>query len=157
VQQEVGTGTPWAGYGAAVWCFVFAAMSAYWAGGGTAGAGTLGDIVTGIAREPVFLALLWVVAAVKAAGGVFALALAHGRGPRWLLLAGGFGGGALLLAYGVANLGARLVMAVGLIDTPDSMHTPAGRWHLLFWDPWWLLGGALFWAAGLRYRRLAGG
>lgn len=32
----------WAGYAASVWAFVFAAISFYWAVGGTAGGSTIG-------------------------------------------------------------------------------------------------------------------
>ncbi len=47
-------------YMAAAWAFVFAAMSFYWAAGGTAGASTLGETITraGREREPLFVAIL---------------------------------------------------------------------------------------------------
>jgi hypothetical protein len=49
-----------------------------------------------------------------------------------------------MLLYGAANLGVRAVMAVGLIPTAASMHSPAATWQLVLWDLWWLLGGVLF-------------
>jgi hypothetical protein len=43
-----------------------------------------------------------------------------------------------------ANLAVRAVMALGLLAMPESMHSDAARWHLVLWDPWWVLGGVLF-------------
>jgi len=62
-----------------------------------------------------------------------------------------------MLLYGGANLAVRAVMAVGLLATPESMHSDAARWHLVLWDPWWVLGGVLFviaaWTCGRARRR----
>jgi hypothetical protein len=146
-------------YMAAAWAFVFAAMSFYWAAGGTAGASTLGETITraGREREPLFVAILWGTGALKAIAGVGPLALARpwgGRIPRWISLVATWSAGVLFALYGGANLAVRGLMAAGAIETPASMHSTAARWHLLLWDPWWLLGGVLFivaaWQAGRR-------
>lgn len=142
----------WFAYAACAWAFAFAAMSFYWAAGGTAGADTLGPAVTdpALARDPGFVALLWGTGALKLAGGLMALALVQRWGrimPRWLLLTATWGGGLFMLVYAGLNLGVRGLMAVGVLRTPDSMRTAAAQWHLLLWDPWWLLGGILFVAA----------
>lgn len=150
--------TTWAAYAAAAWAFVFAAMSFYWAAGGTAGGSTLGESMTKLARErePWFVAVLWVTGALKAVAGVVALALVQPWGqrfPRWLRLVAAWGVGAILVLYGGANLAARGLMEVGLIEKPASVDSAAARWHLLLWDPWWLLGGLLFVAAAWSYQR----
>jgi hypothetical protein len=146
-----------AAYAASAWAFAFAALSGYWAAGGTALADTLGASVTGpaLAREPGFVALLWGVAAAKALLGLLALALAsrsHLFVPRWLLLVAAWGAGAFMVLYAGANLAVRGLMAAGVMPTPEAMHSAAARWHLFLWDPWWLLGGLLFvataWFAG---------
>lgn len=139
-------------YAACGWALVFAAMSFYWAAGGIAGANTLGADITGpaLARDPVFVALLWGTGAMKVAGGLMALALAQPWDrllPRWLPLTTTWIGGVFMLVYAGANLAVRGLMAIGVLSTPVSMRTPAAQWHLLLWDPWWLLGGLLFIAA----------
>ena len=50
----------WAGYAACAWTFVFAAISFYWAAGGTAGLDTIGDGLEelGRARDPGVVALV---------------------------------------------------------------------------------------------------
>ncbi len=45
-------------------------------------------------------------------------------------------------------------MVTGLRDTPEVLGEQAARWHLLLWDPVWLLGGVLFLAAALHHRRV---
>ncbi len=151
----------WAAYAAAAWAFVFAAMSFYWAAGGTAGADTIGTTITdpALARDPGFVAILWGTGALKALGGLLALALIRPWGrviPRWMLLAAAWIGGVFMVLYAGANLAVRGLMALGVIATPESMRSAAAQWHLLLWDPWWLLGGALFvaaaWSAGRRFR-----
>jgi Protein of unknown function (DUF3995) len=142
----------WAAYAAAAWALVFAAMSFYWAAGGSLGSSTMSDTIVQAARarEPQFVALLWTTGALKAIAGLLALALVRPSGrllPRWIALTGTWVAGVGMLLYGGANLAVRAVMAVGLLATPGSMHSDAARWHLLLWDPWWVLGGALFVAA----------
>ena len=66
-----------------------------------------------------------------------------------MLLVATWGTGALLVLDGGVNLAVRGLIAIGVTNTPESMHSMAARWHLLLWDPWWLLGGLLFCAAGL--------
>jgi hypothetical protein len=148
----------WAAYAACVWALLFAAMSLYWAAGGTAGADTIGDAITGpvLARDPAFVAILWATGVVKALGCLLALALVRPWGrvfPRWVLLAAALGGGALTALYGGASLVQHGLMVAGAIDIPAGLGATAARWHFLFWDPWWLLGGILFIAAGWYYLR----
>jgi len=142
----------WPAYAACAWAAVFAAMSFYWAAGGTVGSNTIGDIIRtpALARDPAFVAILWATGALKAIAALLALALVRPWGrviPRWALRTAGWGTGLLLVLYGGANLAVRGLMAVGIIRTPASMHSTAARWHLLLWDPWWTLGGLLFAAA----------
>lgn len=154
--------TTWAAYAACAWAFVFAAMSFYWAAGGTAGLGTLsaGIREQSAARDPGFVALVWITGILKAVAGLIALALARTWGrfvPRWLLLVGAWGAGAVLTAYGAIQLVvtgvAATLMAAGVIGTPADMDWAALRWHLLLWDPWWLAGGLLFIKAARDYGR----
>lgn len=147
-----------AAYAACTWAFLFAIMSFYWALGGTIGSDTMGNEIKdlALARDPWFIAILWGTGALKGIGGLFALALVRKWGklfPKWLLLTAVWGAGVLLTLYAGANLFVRGLMAVGLMSTPESMHSAAARWHLFLWGPWWLLGGILFIAAAWTFQR----
>ena len=52
--------------------------------------------------------------------------------------------GTILLLYGGANLAVRALMALGLLETPASMRTVRATWHLVLWDPFFVVGGVLF-------------
>lgn len=122
-------------------------MSFYWAAGGTVGFGTLSPIIKSLARTPLFVAVVWATGVLKLLLGLLALALVQSWGrafPRWLLRAAVWVAGIFMALYGGANLLVRGLMALGVIATPASMHSAAAEWHLLLWDPWWLLGGVLF-------------
>ena len=128
---------------------VFAAMSAYWAAGGRIGVETIGGTVESYGDEggATFVALLWLIAALKVLAALVPLTLAERWTivvPRRLLRLATSAMGIGMVLYAGANFGARAIMAVGLIDTPESMHSAAARWHLYFWNPWWLLGGILY-------------
>jgi hypothetical protein len=80
----------WAEYAACTWAFAFAAMSFYWAAGGTVGGETIGPAIMSQAHEPMFIAILWITGTMKLFGGLIALALVQSWGrllPRWLPLA----------------------------------------------------------------------
>ena len=134
---------------AAIWAFVFAAVSFYWAAGGTAGLSTLSPELLKMARDPWFIAIVWGTAILKVLAGLLALALIQRWGrylPQWFLLVSIWGIGIFMVLYGGANLMVRGLMALGILSTPTSMLTAAAWWHLL-WDLWWLTGGILFCAA----------
>jgi hypothetical protein len=60
---------------------------------------------------------------------------------------------ALLIVHAVANLVDHGLMEAGVRNIPEALGSDAVRWHLLLWDPWWLLGGVLFAVAAWQYRR----
>lgn len=146
-------------YAAAAWSFLFAAISFYWAMGGTIGVETLGSAFTdpAITNDPVFVAFVWITGVLKLLAGVLALALVQPWGrrlPRALIRIGAWGGGILLTLYGVALLIQHGLMVAGVADLPASIGSmAAARWHLFFWDPFWLLGGILFLAAAISTTR----
>jgi Protein of unknown function (DUF3995) len=147
-----------AAYAAAAWALLFAAMSFFWALGGTLGLDTLGNEIEREARDrdPDTIAVVWVTGFLKVLGAVLALALVMpwgGRLPRRLLLIAAWAVGLGLLAYALANFVQHGLMKSGAIDTPEALGSSAATWHLLFWDPFWLLGGVLFTAAAWQYGR----
>jgi hypothetical protein len=135
----------WVGYAACAWAIVFAAMSFYWAAGGTIGIHTIAAQI-----EEISLVnnadVVFATGVLKVLLALLALALIQPWGrrfPRWLLLLAGWGAGIVLLVYSGANLVDHGLMVTGVIDTPDVLGRRAARWHLFFWDPWWMLGGIL--------------
>ena len=150
----------WSAVGAAVLAVLSAAVSAYWLAGGTWLLSTVGGALEeqgrrGGAVVPAGLAL---VVALKLAAAVLALALLHPPGSRLLrrllvptaLLVGG-----LLTLYG------GVLVAVGALGLTGVLGEPADpvalRWHVLFWDPWFLLWGILLLTAALARRRAGAG
>jgi hypothetical protein len=146
----------WAGYGACAWALVFAVMSFYWAAGGLAAIDTIGGEPErlGRARDPEFVVAQWVIGALKvlAAFAVLTLVRSEGRSlPRRLLVLVLGVGGALLVLYETVELIQHLLMAVGAVDR-GGLDDTALIGHLVFWDPWWILGGSLFVIAAWQHR-----
>lgn len=142
-------------YAACIWSFVFAALSFYWALGGTFLSNTQSPQILALTAEPWFLAVVWLTGFLKDLAGLLALSLVQRWGetfPVWLRRAAVWGVGLLLTFYSGANLGARGLMALGILETPASMRSAAATWHLILWDPWFLLGGVLFLAAAWHFR-----
>jgi len=143
-------------YAACAWSLVFAAASFYWALGGTFLSRTQSPQILELAAEPWFVAFVWLTGLLKVLAGVLALSLVRGWGeafPRWLRRAGVWSVSLVLTLYGGANLAARGLMALGVLETPASMRSAAATWHLILWDPWFLLGGVLFLASAWWYSR----
>jgi Protein of unknown function (DUF3995) len=143
-------------YAAAGWAFLFAALSFYWALGGTAGSETISPAIAQLtrARVPWFMAVLWITAILKVFSGFVALALVQPWGrkvPRWILLLLAWGAGTLLFGHG------GLIFAVGVLALSGaislSIPAPLLHWYTFLWGPWWLLGGLLFLLAAWSYVR----
>lgn len=154
-----GPQSAWPAYGAAIWAFVFALISFYWAAGGTFGADTLARGIEEQSRDPdaTFLATVWATGVLKAITGLIALAMVQGRGariPRWFLLLGAWTAGIIFTLYGIAGIVEKLLWETGVRDVPASFGDDRVRWYLLFWDPFWLLGGLLFLIAASQFQRL---
>jgi Protein of unknown function (DUF3995) len=150
----------WAAYAASALAFGHAAVSFYWAAGGTAGLSTIGGELQelGRAREPALISLVWVAGSLKVLAGLLALALVRPWGlalGRRVLLAAAWGGAALLALYGgLFTLGGMLVVA-GAIPASETADWTALRWHAFFWDPLFFLWGVLLAMAASRYGRVS--
>ena len=149
----------WAGYAACAWAFVFAALSFFWAAGGTAGVNTNAPAVTKpvLARDPTWIAILWGTGVLKVLAGLLALALVRPWGralPRWLLLTAAWTAVAIIGGYeGALSLIQHALMVAGVIAVPSGLGETSARWHLCLWDPWWLVGGILLCIAAWHYSR----
>ena len=158
-RRELGSHShAWTGYAACAWCCVFAAMSFYWALGGTAGLSTVSPELRPlvIARDPGFITILWITGVLKLIGGVFALALVRPwsqKLPRTLLLAAGWGGTVVLLIHGGDFLLRGVLWMSGVVSVPESVSASVIYGYTFLWGPWWLLGGILFGVTTLYYQR----
>lgn len=148
-----------AAYGAAAAALGYAAVSLYWAAGGTAGLSTVGGIAQTMARSggAGAAAVITVIVLLKTAGGLLALAMVRAWGQRLLrraLSMAGLAGSALLILYGVVEVAGEALAETGAIR-PSVPDWTALRWHLALWDPWFLAWGLLLAAATWGYRRSA--
>jgi hypothetical protein len=138
----------------------YAAISVYWALGGTwlldTVAGTLEQ--QGRVGNPGILLAVWAAAALKIIGAIVPLAAAgltpgqatasrrrQMRGLAWLEAA-------ILTIYGLVLTGAGLLVQSGAIAPAASADHRALAWHAYLWDPWFLLWGVLVTAALVRSR-----
>jgi len=136
-----------AAYAAAAWAFVFAAMSIYWALGGRWSLSTQALAIRDQVDDPQFVLVLWLTGFLKIVAGLIALALVRPVGRRVSrrpLLIAGWAAAGILLLYGGLNWVQAVLWESGLQDIPASVGATAARWKLIFWDPFWLLGGVLF-------------
>lgn len=152
------TSHEWVAYAASAWWLSFAAMSFYWAAGGTIGLATLGERIEGLAaaRELWFVTLVWVSGVLKLIPGVFVLALVRPWGrhvPRTVLLIMVWAIGVALLVYGGMNMVMQGLVMGGIL-TPDNVDWTGFTWRLIFWNPWWFLGGSLYCTAAWNYQRV---
>lgn len=58
--------------------------------------------------------------------------------------------------YGGASWVQEGLMVFGVIHIPAGLGRTAALWHVLLWDPWWLLGGILFILTASTYGRRTG-
>jgi hypothetical protein len=149
--------TAWAAYAACACALVSAAVSCYWALGGTAGVGTLGGTLEELVRDrdPRAVALGVAAGLLKAAGGLLALALVRPWGrrvPPRLLLATAWGASAVLTIYGAVLVVAGALVLGGVLDPAGPVDRTALWWRVLVWDLWFLVWGVLLGAATRQYQ-----
>jgi hypothetical protein len=138
----------------------YAAISVYWALGGTWLLDTVGGTLEqqGRAGNPGIILAVWAAAVLKIIGAIVPLAAvgvtpgqattARGRQMRvlaWLEAA-------ILTIYGLVLTGAGVLVQSGVIASASADHR-ALAWHAYLWDPWFLLWGVLVTAAVVRSRQ----
>jgi hypothetical protein len=137
----------------------YAAVSGYWAAGGTWLLSTVGAGLgqPGRADGLVIVAAVWAAAALKLAGAIVPLT-ATGRAPgraavlrtRLRLLA--WAEAVILTGYGLVLTVAGWLVQAGLVAPAAGADHRALAWHAFLWDPWFLLWGVLVAAALARSR-----
>ena len=146
------------GYVAALLAFASAGVSAYWALGGTGLLDTVGGAIEDLARErsAAGLALAGGAALLKALAGALAVALVRTRrtprARRPLLVVNALAA-ALLVLWGGANVAVGALVLTGVLDGAAPVDERALRWHVFFWDLWFVAWGLLLAVAVARARR----
>jgi hypothetical protein len=143
-------------YAAVGWWVAFAALSFYWAVGGTFGLTTLGESIESLAAEAElwFMTLVAVTGVMKLVPCLFVLSLIRPWGDRLplkirLVAVGTMG--VLSVLYGGVNMITKILIVVGMIPLEEI--DTAGFWgHLLIWDPIWVVGGVLLCVSAWNYR-----
>lgn len=137
---------------AAVLMAASAAISAYWAAGGTGLLDTVGGSIARWGREggvDVRLALALIVV-LKLVAAWLPLAAVRPCRPTIRRLA--WLEAVILTVYGGVLTGAGLAVQAGLVNPGRDADWKALDWHAYLWDPWFLVAGVLVLAA-LRARR----
>lgn len=147
--------SPWPGYAAFGLGLLYAAVSAYWAAGGTAGLDTVGGELarSARARQPVMVAVLWLTAGLKLLAALLGLALVGHRRcrlPRRLVRALSGIAAVVLTAYGALLVGGQALVKAGAVRASAHVDWKAFDWHLFLWDPWFLVWGLLLGVATYR-------
>ena len=147
-----------AAYAAAILAFAYAAVSMYWAAGGTALLSTVGGSIEDIGRHGGLpaVALGLAAAGLKLAGGILALALVRPWGraiPRAWLLACAAGASAVLTCYGAIQVTAGSLVLSRAVRPAAPVDWTALGWHVLVWDMWFLIWGILMATAATTWWR----
>jgi hypothetical protein len=134
-------------YGSAALALLSAGVSAYWTAGGTALLSTVGGDLEALARHGGMSALVLGAGTTAAKLAAVALSLSlvrplDRRLARRLVTHAALAAGALLTVYGSVQIVVGGLALLGMIDAGPA-DPSALRWHVLFWDPWFLLWGLL--------------
>jgi hypothetical protein len=149
-----------AGYAAFVLGLLQALLSAYWAVGGPVGLDQVGGKIAELARErsPGVIAGMWLVVLAKVIGAVLGLAVVRRWGrrvPRRLLLTACWGATTVLVGYGGLTVAGELLSWAGVIHPAAPIVWEPFMWHMLVWDPaflvWGLFLGAATWRSPVLY------
>ncbi|MGY2127560.1 DUF3995 domain-containing protein [Blastococcus sp. SYSU DS0617] len=144
-------------YAAALLAGLSAMVTLHWTAGGTWLLDTVGGAMEDLARraDAAAVAVGLAVVVLKLAGCALALALVRPWGrrlPAGALERTALAAGVLLTLYGGALVAVGALALAGVFGTVAD--PTALRWHVLFWDPWFLLWGAALVLAASARRRL---
>lgn len=157
--REVGPGVR-LGQAACVVGLAYAAVSLYWAAGGTWLLSTVGGTLAqpGHGRAAAIIVAIWAAVVLKLIGAIVPLASTQVTpllsAPAWRrrLRVLAWAEAAILTTYGLVLTGAGLLVQSGLIAPSADADHRALAWHAYLWDPWFLLWGVLVTAALARSR-----
>ncbi|MFD1413062.1 DUF3995 domain-containing protein [Oceanobacillus jeddahense] len=138
-----------------IWTVLFAGMSFYWAMGGRLGVRSLGGAIyeMSLHPEPSFILVVWLTGFVKLLGALLLLLLlvpwkntVISKVLYYLTkIAGVF-----LFVYGLLNFITISMGAFAILDMDLEAH--ATFWRLVFWEPFWMIGGICYFFSVKKYR-----
>lgn len=137
-----------------LWTVVFAGMSFYWGMGGRIGARSLGGAIYEMSQNPSssFLTIVWLTGVVKLFGLILFLMLFIKWKKSWmtrLLYYTMKVVGVILFLYGFLNFFTITLSAFNLSDF--DLDAYAIFWRLVFWEPFWMIGGVFYFFAVRKY------
>ncbi|MCQ6557245.1 DUF3995 domain-containing protein [Paenibacillus mendelii] len=144
----------WPVVGGIIWSLLFAAMSFYWASGGMFGVSSLGEFIArqAVMRDNSFMLLVWLTGVVKVLGAVLLFGLLKpwkskiaAKGLYFAVVVGG----AFLFLYGLLNWLTVLLASAQVLSMNIDRYS--ANWRLFFWEPFWMLGGVLYFVSGRRF------
>lgn len=141
-----------------IWTVVFAGMSFYWAMGGLLGLKSLGGSIYEMSQDPSpsFVTIVWLTGFLKLLGLILLSLLLV----QWnkqimsgLLYYATRIAGVFLFLYGLLNFITITMSALGILEF--DLDSYATFWRLVFWEPFWMVGGVFYFFAVRRegYRR----
>jgi hypothetical protein len=142
----------WTAYAAAIWAFLFAALSFLWALNGPISFDTLGPAITDLADDPALIAVLWITGLIIFIAGLLPLGLVQSWGrflPRRIWWGAVWISGVGLLLRGITFLIVHALEFSANNEIAEGIGRTAALWQLFFWDPFWILGGVLFMATAV--------
>jgi Protein of unknown function (DUF3995) len=138
---------------------LFAAVSAYWALGGTWLLGTVGGSLAkaGRRRDGGLIAVLWLTVVLKLVAAALGLAVVYRCRSRlfrwpWLIPVLAWTAAVILTAYGAVLTFVGLLLQAGVLSIPADADHHALRWHAFLWDPWFLIWGVALTTALVQHR-----
>lgn len=154
--RAAGVAAAWSAFAVGL---LYAAVSLYWALGGSWLLDTVGASLTQAGRSASALVVIavWFAVGLKVIASVLPLPAVAAIAPgslRWrrLLRSLAWVEAVILTFYGLALTAVGLLVQAGLIGTPATADHRALAWHAYLWDPWFLVWGVLVTAALLRSR-----
>ncbi|SER01618.1 DUF3995 domain-containing protein [Piscibacillus halophilus] len=137
-----------------VWTIIFAGMSFYWAMGGMLGVKSLGGTIYEMSLNPdhSFITIVWLTGFIKLLGVILLLMLLI----HWkktiiseTLYYVTKVVGILLFLYGLLNFITISLSVFGILDF--NLDSYATFWRLIFWEPFWMIGGVFYFLAVKKY------
>lgn len=130
-----------------VWTIVFSGMSFYWAMGGLLGVRSLGGAIyeRSLTPSPSFIMIVWFTGFIKLLGVILLLSLLV----QWkkpiitrILFYVTKVVGILLFLYGFLNFVTITLSTLNILDF--DLDSYATFWRLIFWEPFWMIGGVFY-------------
>lgn len=127
-----------------VWTLLFAMMSIYWAMGGMIGIRSLGGSIyeQALNPEPSFVAIVWITGLIKLFGAILLImSRVQWQSPRmrFCIYLSVKMAGIFIFLYGLLNFTTIGLHAIDMLDFALDRYATA--WRLLFWEPFWMVGG----------------